>query len=240
MSILNNLLSSVGNLIAPRRCAVCGAAISKQGLPICTTCEVMAPLTNFHLETENPMLTLFWGLMPVEHASALLWYIQGSGWQRAIHDIKYRQAYGVARELGLWWSAFLEESPFYSDIDAIIPVPLHWQRRLSRTYNQSEYLAEGLSRGLGVELLCRAVRRTQYNHSQTLHSTAERWGNVEGIFSVVRPEQLNGRHLLLVDDVFTTGATIISLGNAILAATQDVRLSVATLSVSKARFDKRR
>lgn len=240
MSILNNLLSSVGNLIAPRRCAVCGAAISKQGLPICTTCEVMAPLTNFHLETENPMLTQFWGLMPVEHASALLWYIQGSGWQRAIHDIKYRQAYGVARELGLWWSAFLEASPFYSDIDAIVPVPLHWQRRLSRTYNQSEYLAEGLSRGLGVELLCRAVRRSRYNYSQTLHSTAERWGNVEGIFSVVRPEQLNGRHLLLVDDVFTTGATIISLGNAILAATQDVRLSVATLSVSKARFDKRR
>ncbi|MDO5496302.1 MAG: ComF family protein [Alistipes sp.] len=240
MSILNNLLSSVGNLIAPRRCAVCGAAISKQGLPICTTCEVMAPLTNFHLETENPMLTQFWGLMPVEHASALLWYIQGSGWQRAIHDIKYRQAYGVARELGLWWSAFLEESPFYSDIDAIVPVPLHWQRRLSRTYNQSEYLAEGLSRGLGVQLLCRAVRRSRYNHSQTLHSTAERWGNVEGIFSVVRPEQLHGRHLLLVDDVFTTGATIISLGNAILAATQNVRLSVATLSVSKARFDKRR
>lgn len=240
MSILSNIFSSVGNLIAPRRCAVCGATISNQGPPICTTCEVLAPLTNFHLEAENPMLTQFWGLMPVEHASALVWYIQGSGWQRAIHDIKYRQAYRVAHELGLWWSAFLEHSPFYSDIDAIVPVPLHWQRRLSRTYNQSEYLAEGLSRGLGVELLRNAVRRSHYNHSQTLHSSAERWGNVEGIFSVVRPEELNGRHLLLVDDVFTTGATIISLGTTILTATEGVRLSVATLSVSKASFDKRR
>lgn len=184
------------------------------------------------------MLTQFWGLMPIHHASALLWYIQGSGWQRAIHNIKYRDAYHDARNLGRWWATQLAESPYYGSVDAIIPVPLHWRRRLRRTYNQSEYLAEGLGRELGIKVIYDAVRRVRYNESQTHRTTSERWQNVENIFAVIRPERLAGRHLLLVDDVFTTGATIISLGNAILAATQDVTLSVATLAVSKAHFDK--
>lgn len=240
MSILNDALHYLCGVIAPRRCPICGEELLQDGPPICTTCEVLAPLTNFHLQEENPMLTQFWGLMPIHHASALVWYIHGGGWQRAIHDIKYRNNFLTARNIGLWWATHLSQSPFYREVDIIVPVPLHWRRRLQRTYNQSEYLAQGLSKGLKCKVVDNAVRRVRYNKSQTQQSTSQRWENVEDIFRVTKPEQLNGRHILLVDDVFTTGATIISLGNAILQATQGVTLSVATLSLSKSRFDKLR
>ena len=238
MSILSKALSWLSNLLFARTCPICGEPLPSDGPPICPLCEMLAPLTNFHLAEQNPMVTQFWGLMPLHHASAMVWYIHGSGWQRAIHDIKYHRGFHLARELGEWWAVQLAQSEFYRDIDAIVPVPLHWRRRLSRGYNQSEYLADGLAKGLGVSVIRNAVRRSRYNSSQTFHSSTERWDNVEGIFRVTRPELLRGKHLLLVDDVFTTGATIISLGNAILASAEGVTLSVATLSVSRSRFDK--
>lgn len=238
MSILSDAIHYLSHLLFVRRCPICGETVAAEGPPLCPLCEMLAPLTNFHLEEQNPMLTQFWGLMPLHHASALVWYIHGSGWQRTIHHIKYHRGFHLARELGEWWAVQLSQSEYYRDIDAIVPVPLHWRRRMSRGYNQSEYLADGLSKGLGVRVIRNAVRRSRYNTSQTFHSSTERWDNVEGIFTVVRPELLNGKHLLLVDDVFTTGATIISMGNAILAATEGVTLSVATLAVSKSRFDK--
>lgn len=200
----------------------------------------MAPLTEYHMQEENPMLTQFWGLMPIHHASALVWYIHGGSWQRVIHDIKYRNNYLTARNLGRWWATILQQSPYYREVDIIVPVPLHWRRRMQRTYNQSEYLAQGLAEELNLRVVDNAVRRVRYNESQTYQSTNERWENVEGIFRVTKPHKLNGRHILLVDDVFTTGATIISLGNAILQATEGVTLSVVTLSLSKSRFDKLR
>lgn len=238
MSILSDILLPIVCLISPRQCPICGEEIETYGPPVCPLCEMMAPMTNFHFKEENPMMTQFWGLMPIHHASAFVWYIHGSGWQRTIHNIKYHNSYYLALKLGEWWATFLSQSEYYRGVDAIVPVPLHWRRRLGRTYNQSEYIAEGLAKGLGVKMISNAVRRTQYNDSQVKHTASERWENVEGIFSVTRPEKLNGKHLLLVDDVFTTGATIISLGNAILAATEGVTLSVATLAASSSRFDK--
>ena len=229
MSILSNAFSWLSNLLFARTCPICGEPLLSDGPPICPLCEMLAPLTNFHLAEQNPMVTQFWGLMPLHHASAMVWYIHGSGWQRAIHDIKYHRGFHLARELGEWWAVQLAQSEFYRDIDAVVPVPLHWRRRLSRGYNQSEYLADGLAKGLGVSVIRNAVRRSRYNSSQTFHSSTERWDNVEGIFCVTRPELLRGKHLLLVDDVFTTGATIISLGNAILASAAYPQLLFITL-----------
>ena len=139
----------------------------------------------------------------------------------------------MAYDLGRWYGACLHEGGLFSAVDVVVPVPLHWRRRLGRGYNQSEYLARGVARELGVECDVGSVRRYRYNDSQVLHSAAERWDNVEGVFRVSRPERLRGKHVLLVDDVFTTGATIMSLGSAILSSVEDVRLSVAVLATSR-------
>jgi ComF family protein len=128
----------------------------------------------------------------------------------------------------------LIDSDNFEDIDLIIPIPLHFRRRLRRGYNQSEQLAIGVARKMGVAYDFRAVRRHLYNESQTLKSRTERWDNVEEIFEVRRAERLRGHHILLVDDVLTTGATITSCASAIIKACGgDVRISVASLAVSR-------
>ena len=112
-------------------------------------------------------------------------------------------------------------------------MPLHWWRQLRRGYNQSEYLARGIAEELGAKVDVRSVKRCRYNRSQTSRHKSERWENVEGIFKVKRPAVLEGKHILLVDDVFTSGATIMSLGKTILSASPTVRLSVAVLASSR-------
>ena len=231
--MLSNMLRDVMSLFVPATCAVCGKPLSAGEGVVCPMCEVTAPLTELWREPYNVMNERFWGLMPVERASAFLWYVEGSPWRRMVHDFKYAGRWRVAYDMGRWYGAELRESGLYADVDVVIPVPLHFRRRLSRGYNQSEYLARGIARELGVECDVRSVRRSRYNDSQVRHSIDERWNNVENIFEVVASQRLEGKHLLLVDDVFTTGATMMSLGEEILSKVSSVRLSVAVLATSR-------
>ncbi|MBR5283365.1 MAG: ComF family protein [Alistipes sp.] len=233
MSILNDMMRDVLSLVAPASCPVCGKWLGRGEAVVCASCEVMAPLTNLWREPHNPMNERFWGLMPVERASAFLWYVEGSAWRDVVHNFKYGGQWRVAYNMGRWFGAELRESGLYDDVDVVVPVPLHLARRMWRGYNQSEYIARGIARELGVKVDVRSVSRHKYNSSQTHHSKDERWDNVEGIFRVRRADALRGKHILLVDDVFTTGATIMSLGETILRSAEDVRLSVATLATSR-------
>ena len=231
--MLSSLLRDVRSLFVPRSCAVCGGELPPTKQLLCPMCEATAPLTNLWCDKTNPMTERFWGLLPVEHASALFWYIEGSPWREAVHRFKYAGRWLSAYDMGRWYGALMREAGTYSDVDAIVPVPLHWWRRMHRGYNQSEYIARGIARELGVEVLSRAVVRHRYNESQTHQSKVARWTNVEGIFRVRREEQLRGKHILLVDDVFTTGATLLSLGETILSEAEGVRLSVAVLATTR-------
>ena len=231
--MLSNLWDDVTSLLFPPMCPVCGALLHGRGMVVCPSCEITAPLTNLWLEDFNPMNERFWGLLPVERAAAFLWYVEGSPWRKVIHNFKYDGRWRVAYDLGRWYGACLRESGRFGDVDVVVPVPLHWRRRLGRGYNQSEYLARGIARELGVECDFGSVKRCRYNASQVSRSAVERWDNVEDVFGVRHPERLRGKHILLVDDVFTTGATIMSLGSEILSKTEGVRLSVAVLATSR-------
>ena len=231
--MLSNMLDDVLSLVLPRVCPVCGASLRRGGAVVCSMCEVEAPLTYLWAEQHNLMCERFWGLLPVERAAAFLWYVEGSPWRKVIHDFKYNGRWRTAYDMGRWYGACLKEEGLFSEVDVVVPVPLHWRRHISRGYNQSEYLARGIACELGVECDTGSVRRSRYNTSQVSHTASERWDNVEGIFRVCHPERLRGKHVLLVDDVFTTGATIMSLGSAILYAVGDVRLSVAVLATSR-------
>lgn len=233
MSILSDTWDDLRALFFPPRCPVCGRPLGDGMRTVCTRCRIDAPLTGYWRQFDNPLVRSFWGLLPVIHASALLFFSGGGGWRHLIHDFKYRGSWRLAREMGLWYGSELAECDWYRAVDVVIPVPLHWRKRLQRGYNQSEYLAEGIAEALGCEVDRRSVVRRRNNPSQTHHTHEERWENVAGIFEVRRPERLRGRHILLVDDVLTTRATMVSCGEAILRAVPDCRISVAVLAASK-------
>jgi len=129
--------------------------------------------------------------------------------------------------MGAWYGGELAAGGLYAGVDVVVPVPLHLRKRLHRGYNQAEYIARGIAESLGVPVDVHSVRRHRHNPSQALKEHRQRWENVRGIFSVRRPGRLCGKHILLVDDVLTTGATVTSCAEAILAAVPDVRISIA-------------
>lgn len=235
MSTFRDIIESMAGIIFPPRCPVCGQALAGTELFICTSCRYRAPLTDMWRTADNPMLNRLEGLLPVAHASAFMWYVDNSSWRRLVHDFKYRDKWFYATRLGRWFGSELADSGNYSGIDVVVPVPLHWRKRLRRGYNQSEYLADGIAAALGAKVDRRSVRRRVHTPSQTTNTANERWNNVEGIFEVRHPEALRGKHILLVDDVFTTGATMVSCGTAILQAlgSENVKLSIATIAATK-------
>ncbi|WP_418991011.1 ComF family protein [Alistipes sp.] len=233
MSILNELMADVAALFVPPRCPVCGEPLLMGERAVCSFCRATAPLTGFWREADNPVASKFWGLVPVYRASGFLYYLHGSGWRQLIHGFKYRGAWRTARAMGEWYGRCLAESGLYDDVDVVVPLPLHPLKRCRRGYNQSEYIAEGIAAQLGVEVDRRSVRRKRNTASQALKPRRERARNVEDAFAVRHPDRLEGRHVLLVDDVMTTGSTLAACASAILQAAPGCRVSVAALAVSR-------
>lgn len=233
--MLSDIWHDMRRIILPPVCPICGGRLPRGEAVVCSLCEATAPLTQLWNNEENPLRERFAGLMPVCKATAFLWYVEGSPWRKAIHRFKYGQMWRTAYNLGRWYGAYLKQSGTFDDVDLIIPVPLHWRRRLSRGYNQSEYLADGIARELGIKVERHSLVRHRHNQSQTSQTRDGRWENVEGIFRIKETEHLRGKHILLVDDILTTGATIISLGTTILSEVEDCRLSVAVLAATRNR-----
>ncbi len=233
-------LKDIRDLFFPPVCPACGRIMEGGAGFLCAACQWDMPLTGYENEADNPVARRFWGLLPLENATAFLYFIDESGFRRVVHSFKYAGRWALARDMGRWFGRVLADTDAYAGVDVIVPVPLHVRKVLKRGYNQSEYIARGMSLSMCVPLEERAIVRRVNNRSQT--STAnrdERWENVEGIFSVRRPERLAGKHILLVDDVLTTGATIGSCAEAIFDAVNSCpallpcRISIAALYASK-------
>lgn len=231
MSYLYDLWDDLLSLLFPRLCYACGNQLLRNEMLICTECHVLIPQTNYHLEEDNPVARLFWGRCKIEKAAAFSFYNRDSRIRHLIHNLKYKGIETIGFELGKIYGESLSKSDFLSGIDIIIPVPLHPAKKRIRGFNQSEIISDGISSATGIPVDRVSLSRITVTETQTRRSRFERWVNVEGIFNVKNPMLLEGKHILLVDDVITTGSTLESCANELLKA-EGVRVSVAALAVA--------
>lgn len=195
-------------LIYPRNCVSCGNSLYKHEEQVCSYCYLNLPKTNFHKQQRNPVDALFFGRTPLLLASSFYLFTKKGSIQKVLHAIKYKNNKDLAVLVGKWYAEDLAQNPIISKADFIIPVPLHSKKLKMRGYNQSEEFAKGLSEGLNKALNTSVLKRKEFTETQTKKSKYERWENVEEVFELVGPETFKNKHVVLVDDVITTGATI--------------------------------
>lgn len=206
-------ISDLIDIIFPRHCLVCGEVLSRQEQHMCLDCIYKFP--KIEKRDLDDIEKTFWGKCEIASATSYMYYRKGSPYNRLLHRLKY----GNRPETGIYLARIaaenLIERGFFEGIDVIVPLPLSKKKQRRRGYNQCDYIAEGLSEVSGIPVIKDSVIRKKANETQTHKSRDERWKNVEGIFELTKPEIIEGKHILLVDDILTTGATLTSCAVAI-------------------------
>lgn len=220
-------------MISPRMCVVCGSRLAVTEETLCSKCYLHLPRTDFRNNLyENVMAKLFWGRIAIEKADALFFYEPHAETAHILYELKYKNHPEIGVVMGRMMAKELMRSGLYEGIDAIVPVPLAKKRERERGYNQSLELAKGVSEVTGLPIADKVVVRTKFVGSQTQRGRWERNENVENVFELVDGDSINGKHLLLIDDVVTTGATIIACAQELQKAS-NVRISVLALGFAK-------
>lgn len=226
-------LEALIDFLSPRACYMCGRRLTLSEKQICAVCNWQLPRTDFaDSPYDNRMSRLFWGRFDMQKASAFFTYESGSDAANLIYRLKYNNVSVLGEWLGEQMAMELQEKGFFDDIDAIVPVPLTFTRRLRRGYNQSEVISEGIRNVTRLPILKNVLKRTRFDGSQTHLGAQERRENVNGVFQLVKPDKVAGKHILLVDDVVTTGATTGACGEE-LAKAGDVKISVVAIGCAK-------
>jgi ComF family protein len=223
--------NALRDLIYPPSCPGCGSALLRGESAICITCQIDLPLNPYFSQQNNEVMQVFSGRLPLQTANALLYFNKSGIAQGLIHSLKYEDNEAIGEYLGNMLGRKLKDTLPLS-VDIILPVPLHPTKQEARGYNQCHSIARGLQAQLGGDIDLNSVQRIKANPSQTRLNRAKRWDNVDGIFSLVDDGVFAGKHVLLVDDTLTTGATLESCGSTILKAS-NVTLSIATLAYAK-------
>lgn len=222
------------SLIYPRLCEVCGDRLVEGEEHLCLQCRCDMPLCEFTSYTDNVMHQRLMGHTPVERAASLFYYYRDSTYARLIHAAKYENRPQVAQWLAEGFAGRLKAEGFFEGIELLVPVPLHPSKQRRRGYNQTHYIARGISAVTGIPMadVLEAVSR---HSSQTRLGAYGRWINARENFAVNRPVEIGSRHILLIDDVLTTGATLLACIEAVHKAAPTARISVLTLAVTHLR-----
>jgi ComF family protein len=224
-------ISSLINLFFPHCCVVCGTPLVSGEKFLCTKCNIDLPRTHFHLQQDNPVERLFWGKVDICRATSFFYYYRGSDMRMIIHQLKYAGRKEIGRTLGRMMAAELEPSGFFEGVDLILPMPLHPKKLHDRGYNQSEWIAKGLNEVTQLPIDTTHVSRIKHVETQTHKTPFERWENVQQIFTIRKPEEWEGKHVLVVDDVLTTGATAIACMSS-FKEVKDIRISFLSLAIA--------
>ena len=216
MFTINRLASDVVALLFPELCNACGTHLYYGEKEICIKCLRDLPFTDFHLHEENRVAKQLWGRLPDTNAMAMLYFRKGTKVQNLMHSLKYKGKTAVGVKLGNLLGEKLQLSKDYKDIDLIIPVPLHYSKERLRGYNQSKTIADGIAETLNKTVSIQHLIRSKSTETQTKKTRYTRYENMQSVFDVKHTEELQNLHVLLVDDVITTGATLEACGNALL------------------------
>ncbi len=224
-----NLIDDFTGIFYPRLCVACNENLHRHEDYICLNCLYALPKTNFHLTEDNPVNKLFWGRIKINNATSFLHFDKGGKVQSLIHQLKYKGVKEIGYDLGNYFGSYLVESDNYSSVDIIVPVPLHIDKLKARGYNQSNWIAKGLSHSMKKPLDNTNLLRVKFTETQTKKTRIERWENVKSVFGIYKPSLFKNKHILLVDDVVTTGSTLEACSQKILEI-ENTKVSIATLA----------
>lgn len=230
---------AAGDVLLPRLCIVCGERLHTHERHLCLACQADLPLTRFWERSDNMMADKLNALIqneitdderePYAYAAALFLYSSEADYRKIPYQIKYHGNINAGRYFGTLLGRFLAGSESFEDVDMVIPVPLHWTRRWKRGYNQAEVIARAVAAELSAALCCSVLRRTRRTKTQTKVDIGKKSANVAGAFEATDPGYIP-RHVLLIDDTFTTGSTLFACFKALRSVfPPSVRISVATL-----------
>ena len=214
--MLTNYLSDLRKFFYPQICLSCTSSLFAGEEVLCLRCQKKLPRTNFHLDPINPIIKKFWGKVPVKAATAFYHFAKGSKVQHLIHELKYKKHPEVGVKIGKLMGNELLESEWFTDLDLIVPVPLHPDKERTRGYNQSAAFAAGLALTLGIAAAPQLLQRTKYTSTQTRKQRFERFENVDRVFTIKSVSELRNKNILLVDDVITTGSTLTACAETLL------------------------
>ncbi len=227
-----NPFSDIASLLLPRTCPACGRTLKDWEECLCLSCLALLPVTGFHGDPDNPLAEMFWGRIRLRQAVAWFYFRKGSDYQEVLHQLKYNDRPDIGFTLGRLFGYELRSCAGFARPDLIVPVPLNRKKLRNRGYNQSGAIAAGLSAGLGIPASEKALERPAATATQTRKSRYERYLNVTGKFRVTGEATIENRHILLVDDVVTTGATLEACAEELLKV-KGVSVSVAALAWAK-------
>lgn len=220
------------SLLFPRCCVVCGKVLVEGEKYLCMHCNLDMPRTHYDTRPGNPSEQMFWGKVPVERAASYFFYNKSGNFRFILHQLKYRGRKELGEAMGRMMAGELLGSGFFKTVDCIIPVPLHKKKQQLRGYNQSEWIARGVAAVTGIPVMASAVVRKKHTETQTRKTRSERWENVTGIFVLLQPGLFVRKHILIIDDVLTTGATTVTCAS-VFNGVEGIRISVLTLAVAE-------
>lgn len=228
---LKEIKESVLHLLFPHTCAGCGSDLINIQSQLCLRCTAGLPVTAFHDFPGNPVEKIFTGRLPLVQAAAEFYFTKESLMQRLMHQFKYRGNKELGFQLGRMMGLSLKKSARFNDIDLLIPLPLFPSKERKRGFNQAALLCEGIADVFPHPVLPNIISRPQFTETQTRKGRLERWKNMEGKFELLDPGKIVNKHILLIDDVVTTGATLEACGTELLGK-GTCRLSIATLCIA--------
>lgn len=229
MNSLQKLWQSALHLFYPHTCVGCGSDLLPQHELLCATCILQLPHTHFASLPDNPVAQLFTGRLDISTAFSQLYFTKEGLVQRLVHELKYKGNQDIGLYLGRMMGQSLLQTNYYQQIDCLVPLPLYATKERQRGFNQATVLCRGMAEVLHIHIDTKHVIRQRPTQTQTRKQRTSRWQNVAGSFAITQPNALVGKHILLVDDVVTTGATLDACGNALLQL-PGTTVSIATLA----------
>jgi len=225
------MFKSVLNIFFPKVCYACLGALGDQEDTICVDCRHDLPVTNFHFDNNKAVEKVLYGRAKIENGTALFRFEKKGIVQQLIHGLKYKGYQNIGFVLGNWLGAELQEIEAYRDIDLVIPVPLHKKKLRSRGFNQVEKFGQQIAEALEAEYIDDVLVKISNTKSQTKKNRIARWVNSEELFALQEHKKIENKHILIVDDLITTGATLEAC-IVILNQAKNIKISIATMAIA--------